>query len=65
MRISLNYKRNLLRPTPSFQLSLSRKRLVHVVVRFPEQQTRDVVLVRESLKMMKLMLKKCAYKDCR
>ena len=57
MRIPSHDQRNLLRPSPTFELSLARQCLMHIVVRLPIQQTRYVVLICESLKVMELVLK--------
>jgi hypothetical protein len=43
-------------PRPAFSLSLASKGPMHVIVRFPVHQSRDVVFRSESLKVMKLML---------
>lgn len=56
MRIAPYNQRNLLRPTPSFKLRLPRKGLVHIIIGFPIQQTCHIVLMRESLEVMKLVL---------
>ena len=56
MRIPTHHQGNLLCTAPAFELRLPRKSLVNIIVGLPIQQARHIVPVRESLKMVKLML---------
>ena len=56
MRIAAFEQRDFLGARPSFQLRLAGKRLVHVLVRFPVEQTDHVVARGESIDVMEFVL---------
>jgi hypothetical protein len=62
VRIPPDNERNLLRPSPSFQLLFTGESLVHVVIRFPIEQASYVIPVRESLKVMEFVLEDATVK---
>jgi len=56
MRIPSDDQSNLLRPRPALQLLLAVERLVNFVVRFPIEQSDDVVAMSEAFKVMEFVL---------
>ncbi len=56
VRILANNQRNLLGAAPSLELRLAGDCLVHVVIRLPIEQSRDVVSGREAFEVMEFVL---------
>ena len=57
MRIATNDQSDFLGTGPSFELLLTRERLMHIIVGFPVKQTDDFVTGGETFEVVELVLK--------